>query len=748
MAAPSRKVERVHGGLLPSGVPGGFGKDQSGFAALSAGFGAVSTAADQIKALRDASDRTRVQTEINQAIRDEADERRQGIADGSLDPAQFEAGDDLDFYAGDRIANLEARFTEIQSKTGNFADQDKLDLVKQDTVGALRSELQIQQVAALATRVAQDQAKAANAIGADVGDGTTSYDVGLAKNEVLRESAPLSAERQRELEVKQTTGLALAGVTGAITRAAFDDAIAMIDHPKTIDAMSAKDRETLRASVLRAEKKHRSDIVSAMNTKNTLLIDTYEREIDHEDPTAAIRFRQDKKLLPEQKAELEIVLRDKEEWRFAVDRDLATKRTDPHSLPDARHKELDNIEFNKLYRNTLVANPDLSPEAALRIADFRFAGASGGLPAPTTYSRMLAAADNPTVESLEYLMTMVPKIGVNYPNLLASRADMDGVRALYHETQIHTEMGIPIEETVASRQAERNRSKQQQEMIDANWALITEQEKADDFDFAVGQDWIFSGNKVGYETPADMKIRSTWATMFATAFQQTGSRKLATARASSWLNARWGSFSMSPIISVDEIPPMEYPPDKFVQDIDKLGGKWWHEDTGADLVNLGFIRDTSPQELARISIYVTDQTRATLHDTTDAKTPYHGIRYGVKIDGEVKLLKNGQLLHIGAVFPESAHYRIEVQREEDRYNEFENGADVAAARKKGKAVGGKAGDKFAGYAKEAEQFVVDTGIRMLQYEGRPTKGLAEDVIMQRELDKRREVSKRSSRQSK
>ncbi len=747
MAEPSRRVERVHGGLLPSGVPADLGRDQSGFAALSRGFSDVGTVADQISALRDASDRTRVQGELNQAVRDEAAENRQGIADGSIDPAQFDAGDDLDFYVDDRVAKLESRFAEIARNTDNTFELEKLDRAKQEIISATREQAQIQQVAALATRVAQDQAEAANSIGADVGIGEKTFELGLAQLSDLRESAPLSAERARELEVKQTTNLVLGGVTGSITRAAFDDAIAMIDHPDTIDAMSAKDRETLRAQVIRAKERHRSDTVSKMGEKNKLLVDTYKREIDQENPTVATRIEQDKRLLPGQKDDLTILRRDKDEWRFAVDRDKAVRDTDPHSLSEKRLKELDSIEYNKLYRDTLVANPDLSPEEALRVADFRFAEASGGLPAPTTYSRMLAAADDPTVTNLEYLMTMYDRIGKDHPNLLAARADMDVVRSLYHETQIHTEMGIPIADTVATRQAERNRSKQQQEMIDANWDLITEEHKQDDFDFAVGQDWIFSGNKVGFDTLADMRIRSTWATMFATAFQQTGSRKLATARAASWLNARWGSFSMSPIISVDELPPMEYPPDKFVQDIDKLGGKWWHEDTGADLVNLGFLRDTSPQELARVTIYVTDRTRATLRDTTDAKTPYHGIQYGVKIDGEVEALKNGQLLHIGAVFPESATYKIGVRQRLDAYNEYENGADVADARKKGKAVAGKAGDKLAGYAKEAEQFVLDTGMRMLQYEGRPTKGLAEDLITQRELDKRREISKRRTEQS-
>ena len=131
MVEISRRVKRVRGGLLPSSFPAGHGRDQSGFATLASGFKAAQTVADQIRQLRDASDRTRVQSEINQAVRDEAAERRQGIADGSLDPAQFESGDDLDFYESDRIANLQSRFDYIQSKSGNIADQEKLDTEKQ-----------------------------------------------------------------------------------------------------------------------------------------------------------------------------------------------------------------------------------------------------------------------------------------------------------------------------------------------------------------------------------------------------------------------------------------------------------------------------------------------------------------------------------------------------------------------------------------------------------------------------------------
>ena len=733
MAEPSRRIKRVHGGLLPSAVPAGQGRDQSGFAALSAGFGAVSSAAEQIRALRDASDRTRVQSEMNQAVRDEADERRQGIADGSIDPAQFEAGDDLDFYADDRIAKLEARFADIQSKSSNAADQARLDLVKQETVGALKSELQIQQVAALATRVAHDQTQAANAIGADVGTGVTSFEVGLVGLSDLRESAPLSAERQRELEVKQTTNLALGGVAGAITRAAFDDAIDIIDHPDTIDAMSSKDREILRAQVIRAEKKHRSDIVSAMNTKNTLLIDTYEREIDHEDPTAAIRFRQDKKLLPEQKAELEIVLRDKEEWRFAVDRDLAIRRTDPHSLSAARHKELDDIIFNGLYREIKEEDLSRSDESALALADFWFVKYSGGLPAPSTYSRMMSAVDTPTAESLEYMMTMVGAIKQDHPNLLAARADMDPVRKLYHETQILTEMGLPIAEIAATRLAERNRSDQEQKRIAADWALITEKEKQDQFDSAVGQGWFFQMDRVGYDTPAAIQLRSTWATFYATAHQQTGSRKLATVRATSWLNAEWGTFRMSPITGLDIPKPMRYPPNQFVQDFDKMGGTWWQEEIGKDLTELGYLSGTSPDQLARVTFYVTDQTRATLYDNTAEDVEYRGVQYGVKVDGEPHTIDNGELLHVGSLFPESAHRKIGAQRKLDAHNEFENAVDVQNVRRESGVAVSK---KLSGLLRESTQFIMDKGGHTLQY-GTPSKYGAEDVITQRELDKRR-----------
>ncbi len=728
MAESSRRIKRVRGGLLPSGVPAGLGRDQSGFAALAGGFGAVRTAADQIQELRDASDRTRVQGELNQAVRDEAAANRQGIADGSIDPAQFEAGDDLDFYVDDRIAKLESRFAEITGKTGNRADQERLDQVKQETISATREQAQIQQVAALATRVAQDQAEASNAIAADVGDGSASYDLGLVRNEELREAAPLSAERRRELEVKQTTGLALAGVTGAITRAAFDDAIDIIDHPKTIDAMSANDRETLRARVLRAEKQHTANIASGMESRNKLLVDKYEREIDREEHTDDIRIRQDPRLLPEQKDELTIAIRDKREWRIAVDRDLAIRRTDPHALPAARHKELDDIVFNKIYRDVKEVNPDMPDESALALADFWFVTDSGGLPAPSSYSRMMAAVDAPTDENLEYIMTMVGAINQDHPNLLAARADMDPVRKLYHETQILTEMGLPVEEVAATRQAERNRSKQQQDMIAAEWALITEEEKQDQFDSAVGQGWFFQMDRVGYDTPAAMQLRSTWATFYATAFQQTGSRKLATVRATSWLNAEWGTFRMSPITGLDLPKPMRYPPNQFVQDFDNLDGKWWPQDIGQDLVELGYLSSTSPDQLARVTFYVTDLTRATLYDNTPENVKYRGVQYGVKIDGEPHTIDTGELLHVGAVFPESAHRKIEAQRNLDRYNKFENGADVSAARKKG--------GKLIGLALEAQQSTLDKGLRALQY-GTPSKYGAEDVIMQRELDSRR-----------
>lgn len=747
MAEPSRRTKRVHGGLLPSSYPSGFGRDQSGFAALSRGFESVRTVADQITELHEVQEKTRVQAALNQAVRDEAAERRQAIADGSLDPAvaSFESGNDLDFFVDDRVENMRARLADIT--TSSSLNQEMLEVRNAEILGTLRKKLQIQQVAAIATRVAKDQTEEANKIGADVGTGDKAFKLGRAQLEELWDSVPLSAAKRRELEVTGTTNLVRGGVTGAITRFAFDEAIEMIDDPDTIAAMSLNDREVLRARVLRAEKQHRADIVAKMGEQNARLVDETERKIDHEEDgyTDSILIDQDKRFLPKQKDRLVALVRDKQEWRLAVDRDLALRLTDPHSLPEARHKELDNIVFNKLYRETLKANPDMPAEAALRVADWQFVDNSGGTPAPSSYSRMLAALDNPTKEGVEYVMSMVKSIGENYPNLLAARADMDKVRSFYRETQIYAEMGIPLEEIVATRQAEQSRSPQQQQMIDDSWDLLTDENRWDDFDTARGQGWFFfQSDNVGWDAASDMRIRSTWATMYARAFQQTGSRKLATVRAASWLNTRWGSFSMSDIVHPDEVPPMEYPPDKFVQDFDKLGATWWYEDVGADLVELGHIRDTSPKELARVDIYVTDRTLATVRDPAKAKSKV--IEYGVKVDGEVKTIDNGEPLHVGSRFPDSAHYKVGVQRKLDAYNEFENGADVAAERKKGRAVAGEAGAYLSGLVKEGEQLTTDASIRMSLF-NRPTKSWAEDVIMQRELDDRRRRDRLSTEQS-
>jgi len=173
---------------------------------------------------------------------------------------------------------------------------------------------------------------------------------------------------------------------------------------------------------------------------------------------------------------------------------------------------------------------------------------------------------------------------------------------------------------------------------------------------------------------------------------------------------------------------MRYPPNQFVQDFDKLDGTWWQKNVGQDLTELGYLSGTSPDQLARVTFYITDQTRATLYDNTPEDVKYKGVQYGVKIDGEPHVIDNGELLHVGAVFPDSAHSKIEAQRSLDRYNTFENGADVVLARKKG--------GKLMGLAKEAEQLILDRGMRALQY-GTPSKFGAEDVIAQRELDKRR-----------
>jgi hypothetical protein len=173
---------------------------------------------------------------------------------------------------------------------------------------------------------------------------------------------------------------------------------------------------------------------------------------------------------------------------------------------------------------------------------------------------------------------------------------------------------------------------------------------------------------------------------------------------------------------------MRYPPNQFVQDFDKMGGTWWQEEIGKDLTELGYISGTSPDQLARVTFYITDQTRATLYDNTPEDVEYRGVQYGVKVDGEPHTIDNGELLHVGSQFPESAQRKIGAQRNLDKYNEFENAVDVKAERTKG--------GKLAGLLRESTQLIMSTGGRALQY-GTPTKFGAEDVITQRELDSRR-----------
>jgi len=567
MAGPSRKVERVRGGLLPSAVPAGFGRDQSGLAALSKGFGAVRTAADQISELREASDKTRVQVEINQAVRDEAAERRLGIADGSIDPATASVDD--------HIANLESRFAEITRNTDNTFEQEKFGRVKSEQIGILREKLQIQQVAALATRVAQDQAKASNAIAADVGDGDKSYDLGLAENEALREAAPLSVERQRELEVKQTTGLALAGVTGAIERADFSSALEIIDHPDTIKAIPAAQRENLRAKMNRGRDNYLSVAKAKAHTANALYVDGVKRAIELNELGPSITeydILTDPRLIEDPGSQLELIkaVRDRGAQDIDRARRLHLLATNPHALSQDEQtstaRELQARVTNEYLARGL--QPDVAAAMAEGdfLAEFRFAS-------PQMKGRMKSWAAHPTGENYENLIRAVARVKQINPSSLTADVGMAEVNAKAKMLADLDAIGMSQEDVANLEIAARDMSSDRKDDLAVQRKAISSAEILAEMNTRLGESiW----NLYGYfreDPPPEMQEGTI--TLFSKFFiLGGGDREYAFAATEAARSGRWAPTSVGGFGSDSHY--QQFPPETAVHDFEKAGGNWYY----------------------------------------------------------------------------------------------------------------------------------------------------------------------------
>ena len=655
MAEPSRRVKRVHGGLLPSGYPAGFGRDQSGFAALSRGFSAVATAADQIRQLRDASDRTRVQTEINQAKRDEADERRQGIADGSIDPAQFEAGDDLDFYTDDRIANLESKFADIQSKTGSAFDREKLDLIKQDAVGALKSELQIQQVAALATRVAHDQTLAANAIGADVGTGVTSFDVGLVLLSDLMEAAPLSAERQRELDVKLTTGLVLGGVQGAINRAEFNDAIDMIDHPKTVDTMSSTARENLRAKVKSRRQTYLGIASGKAHTANALYVDSMKRDIALNElgpPVTEYDVLNDPRLAEDPGSQIELVkaVRD----RNALDVDRARRlhllATNPFALSQDERTSTGR-DLQARMTNELIASGMPPDNAAMLsehdfLAEFRFASQQ-------MKGRLKNWEAHPTGENYDNLIRGVARIKQINASSLTADVGMAEVNAKAKMLSDLHAIGMSTEDVANLEIAARDMTADQKDNLAVQRKDISSADILAEMDTRLGESiW----NLYGYfrEDPPP-EFQAATITLFDKFFRiGGGDREYAFAATEAARSGRWAPTSVGGFGSDSHY--QQFPPETAVMDFEKAGGNWYYASLEEKLIEDEHISGSSGMRNVRLfSDPLTHQLMLA------GETP----TYLIELDGEPILDKDtGKPARWGDEWKDQPGYALQVQRAE------------------------------------------------------------------------------------
>ncbi len=660
MADSSRRIKRVRGGLLPTSFPAGHGRDQSGFAALSQGFGAVRTAADQIQELRDASDRTRVQGELNQVVRDEAAENRQGIADGSIDPAQFESGDDLDFYVGDRVAKLESRFAEIAVKTSNRADQERLDRVKQEIIGATREQAQIQQVAALATRVAQDQAEASNAIAADVGDGSASYDLGLVRNEELREAAPLSVERRRELEVKQTTGMALAGVTGAIERADFNLALEIIDHPSTKQAMPAAQRENLRAKMNRGRGSYLSVAKAQAHKANALYVDSIKRSIELNELGPSVTeydILTDPRLIEDPGSQLELIkaVRDRGAQDIDRARRLHLLATNPHALSQDEQTSTAR-ELQARMTNEYLAR-GLQPEVAVAMSEGDFL-AEFGFASQQMKGRLKNWAATPTGENYDNLIRGVARIKQINPSSLTADTNMAEVNAKAKMLADLHAIGMSQEDVANLEIAARDMSSDRKDDLAVQRAAISSADILSEMNTRLGESiW----NLYGYfrEDPPP-EFQEATITLFDRFFVLGGGNlEYAYAATEAARSGRWAPTSAEGFGSDSHY--MQFPPETAVEHFEKANGDWYYESLEAKLVEDGHIKGVLGTGLLRMRGVKLFSDQTTHQRMLAGEIP----TYLVEVEGEPILDKDtGKPVRWGDEWKNQPGYALQVQRAE------------------------------------------------------------------------------------
>ncbi len=657
MAERSRKVERVSGGLLPSGVPSNLGADQSGFAALSKGFSDIGTVAAQIQGLRDAQDRTRVQAALNQAVRDESADRRQSIADGSLDPGagSFEAGDDLDFFVDDRVANLESRFAEIRRNTDNAGELERLDQVKAEQIGILRESLQIQQVSALATRVAHDQTEAANAIGADVGDGGKSFELGLVENEALREAAPLSATRRHELEMQQTSALALAGITGAIGRAEWQVAVDIIDHPDTITAMPATQRENLRTKVKSKREAYIGVASAKAHTANALYVDSMLRDIDLSEfgpPVTEYDVINDPRLAEDPGSQITLIkaVRDRE----ALDRDRARKlhllATNPFALSQDDRTSVGR-DLQARMTNELIAGGAEPAVAAMLaegnfLAEFRFASSQ-------MKGRMKSWASTPTGENYDNLIRSVAQLNHVNSNSLTADAGMADVRAKAKMVADLNAIGMSSQDIVNLEIAARDMSDSRRDSISRQREDISSVDILAEMDTRLGESiW----NLYGYfrEDPPP-EFQAATITLFDKFFiLGDGNLEYAYAATEAARSGRWAPTSAGGFSSDSHY--IQFPPETAVEHFEKADGDWYYAALEDKLEADGHLAGSLNMNDVKL---FSDQNT---HQQMLAGEPP---TYLVEIEGEPLLDKDtGKPVRWGDEWSNQPGYKLQVRRAE------------------------------------------------------------------------------------